>query len=61
MKPQMGDALDAEREQHVIGILGPPAFQAAVRRRANRITVQPFGDAASEGPRLGLGTWQAAG
>src|SRR5271156_7174994 len=59
MKPQMGGALDAEREQHIIGILGRSAFQAVSWRRANWIAVQPFGDAACEGPRLGYGTWQA--
>ena len=61
MKPQMAGAFDAEREQYIIGILGCSAPEAAVWRRANWIAVQPFGDAACEGPRLDLRRWQAAG
>src|SRR5271169_6734315 len=61
MKPQKAGALDAEREQYIVGILGCSAPEAAVQRRANWIAVQPFGDAACKGPRLSSGTWQAVG
>ena len=55
MEPTVTSSFNAEREEHIVVILRHSALEAAVRRRAKRIAVQPFGKAACVRPGLGLG------
>src|ERR1700722_17106401 len=54
MKPGVAGGLGSERQQRVVALLGRTTAKAAVRRRAHRVAVEPLGDAAREGARLGL-------
>ncbi|HZZ26134.1 MAG TPA: hypothetical protein VFE60_27870 [Roseiarcus sp.] len=56
----MAGGLGSERQQRVVALLGLAAAEAAVGRRAHRITVEPFGHTAREGTGLGLQARQAA-
>ena len=60
MQPGMAGRFGAERQQRVMGVFGLAAAEAAPGRRAHRIAVQPFGDAAGEGASLGLVARQPA-
>src|SRR4051812_28895918 len=53
MQPSMVGLFAAEWQQFVLGLFTSTAAEAAARRRARRIAVQPFGDAAGEGAGFG--------
>ena len=54
MQPGMAGLFGAERQQLVVGVFAPTAAETAAGRRACRIAVEPFDDAAIEGADLGL-------
>ena len=60
MQPGVAGGLGSERHQRVVRVLGPAAAEAAIGRRAHRIAVEPFGDAAREGAGFGLFARQPA-
>jgi hypothetical protein len=60
MEPDMASRLDAVPQKRVVGMVATTAGEAASRRRALEIAVQPFNNAAGEGAGLGLRTRQAA-
>src|SRR5208282_540265 len=60
MLPGMSDAFDAEGHRRIMAMITATAAEAAPRRRAHGVAVQPFSNATGEGASLGLGTRQPA-
>ena len=60
MQPGLAGGFDAVGQQRIVGVFTIAASETAPGRRAPRIVVQPFGDAAGEGLGLGLRTRQSA-
>ena len=60
MQPGMAGLFGAVWQQVVVGVPAATAGDAATRRGADRIAVQPFDNAAFEGACLGLRTRQSA-
>ena len=60
MQPGVAGLFSTVWQQVVVGVPAVTAGDAATRRGADRIAVQPFDNAAFEGSRLGLRTRQSA-
>ena len=56
----MAGVLGAKWQQRFVGVLAATAAMTATRRRLHGVPVEPFSDAAGEGPGLGFWPRQAA-
>jgi hypothetical protein len=54
MQPDLAGSLAAKRKQPVVPLISSATVEAAARRRADQVTVEPLGQAAGEGSQFSL-------